>query len=363
MYVRSLRLVDFRSYEFAEATFCDGLTAVVGSNGQGKTNLIEAVSFVAGFGSLRAAVDAAMVRQGAPEAQLRCEVIDAGGRDVTINAHIRAGRPNRFLINSQRASRAELSETLTVTVFSPDDLALVKADPANRRRWLDTALVALRPANGVLRADVDKILRQRNALLRQAGGRASADVITTLDVWDAKLAAAGDELRRRRRQLLNSVRPFLRSCYDQVSCQESDHSAGVDAQYLSSWGEESLAEALAAARDDDLRRAQSTVGPHRDDMSLSIASLPARSHASQGEQRSLALALRLAVDRAVRDTRGVSPVLLLDDVFSELDGDRCEALVAALPAGQRIITTADGLPAGVTADQTIRVDNGTLQFE
>ena len=184
----------------------------------------------------------------------------------------------------------------------------------------------------MLRGDLGRILRQRNALLRQAAGRVTSDVALTLDVWDAKLSATGDELRRRRLELLDAMRPRLAAAYGRVA----RHGAQADATYLSSWGEEPLADALGAARKDDLRRATSTIGPHRDDVALWIDGRPARSHASQGEQRSLALALRLAVDAAVRERRGVRPVLLLDDVFSELDRDRARG-----PAGDSARGPAD----------------------
>ena len=176
-----------------------------------------------------------------------------------------------------------------------------------------------------------------------------------MDVWDSKLAAAGDELRACRQELLDALQPRIHSYYVRIAKSRGE----ADISYVSSWGDGPLAEALTATRRDDLRRATSTVGPHRDDVLLRIQGMAARSHASQGEQRSLALALRLAVDAEVRERRGVQPVLLLDDVFSELDGDRAAALLEALPHSQRILTTATGLPAGVRADQLIRLAGAT----
>ena len=282
---------------------------------------------------------------------VRCLAEAADGREIRIEAELARSRPNRVRVNNQPvARRRDLIGVLTVTVFSPEDLDLVKGEPARRRRWIDDALTAVRPSLGALRNEVDRILRQRNTLLRQAGGRESDDVAITLDVWDSKLAA-GDELRARRQELLEALQPRIHSYYAQIAKDRGD----ADAGYVSSWGDDSLAAALAEARRDDLRRAMSTVGPHRDDILLRIQGLPARSHASQGEQRSLAVALRLAVDAEVRDRRDVQPVLLLDDVFSELDGDRAAALLDALPRSQRILTTATGLPAGVRSDQLIRL--------
>lgn len=356
MRVCSVSLVDFRCYARAEVEFAPGLTAIVGPNGQGKTNLLEAIGFVAGLGSLRGAPEIALIRDGAEAAVVRCLAEATDGREVRIEAELARSRPNRVRVNNQPvARRRDLIGVLTATVFSPEDLDLVKGEPARRRRWIDDALSAVRPSLGALRSEVDRILRQRNTLLRQAGGRATEDVAITLDVWDSKLAAAGDELRGCRQELLDALQPRIHSYYARIARNRGD----ADTGYVSSWGGGSLAEALAAARQDDLRRATSTVGPHRDDVLLRIRGLPARSHASQGEQRSLAVALRLAVDAEVRDCRDVQPVLLLDDVFSELDGDRAAALLDALPHSQRILTTATGLPAGVRSDQLIRLARGS----
>lgn len=353
MNVGSVSLVDFRSYSEAQFSFAPGLTAVIGPNGRGKTNLLEAVGVMAGIGSLRGAPDEALVRSGAEAAVVRGEIA-AAGRDQTVEIEIARSGRNRVLLNRQRVSRLrELAEALTVTVFSPDDLQLVKGSPGQRRRWLDEALVACRPAHEALRADLDRILRQRNTALRQAKGRVDPDMAVTLDVWDAKLAAAGDRLRHLRRHLLAGLQPRLASAYAAVA----GGPAQITADYASSWGPEPLAEALAEARPDDVRRAVTTVGPHRDDVSFEIDGLAARTHASQGEQRSLALALRLAADGEVREQRSVKPVLLLDDVFSELDPDRAGALAGALPDGQKILTSATGVPPGCAADQVLLLDD------
>ena len=356
MRVCSLSLADFRSYARAEVEFAAGLTAVVGPNGQGKTNLLEAVGFAAGLGSLRGAPEAALIRDGTDAAVVRCLAEAADGREIRIEAELARSRPNRVRVNGQPvARRRDLVGVLTATVFSPEDLDLVKGEPSRRRRWIDGALTAVRPSLGALRSEVDRILRQRNTLLRQAGGRATNDVAITLDVWDSKLAEAGDELRACRQELLDALGPRIGSYYARIAKERGEANAG----YMSSWGDGSLAEALATARRDDLRRSTTTVGPHRDDVLLRIRGLPARSHASQGEQRSLALALRLSVDAEVRERRDVQPVLLLDDVFSELDGDRAAALLEALPRSQRILTTATGLPAGVQSDRLIRLSGST----
>ncbi len=359
MRVCSLSLLDFRSYGEAEVVFAPGMTAIMGPNGHGKTNLLEAVGFAAGLGSFRGAADAALIRDGAPASVIRCSGLGAGDREVLVEVELARARPNRVRVNRQPvARRRDLLGVLTATAFAPDDLELVKGEPAVRRRWMDDALAAVRPSWGALRSELDRVLRQRNTLLRQAQGRAAGDVAVTLDVWDDKLAAVGDELRVRRRDLLAAMEPRVRRHYGHIARGQGD--AGLT--YLSSWGDDSLAGALAAARPTDLKRSTSTVGPHRDDVLLEVGGLPARSHASQGEQRSLALALRLAVDAEVRERRGVAPVLLLDDVFSELDAGRATALLETLPPGQRILTTAASqLPAGVQPQQLIRVADGTAR--
>jgi DNA replication and repair protein RecF len=206
-----------------------------------------------------------------------------------------------------------------------------------------------------LQSDVERILRQRTTLLKQAGGRLTADIAATLDVWDAKLAAAGAELAAARAALVASLDSAIGKAYDQVASASAD----VAVSYQQSW-DGPLAEALAAARADDVRRGVTTVGPHRDELALSIGGLPGRTHASQGEQRSLALALRLAGHGLVTEATGSAPVLLLDDVFSELDPERSAALVAHLPSGQAFLTTAGVLPEGIRADATVRVAGGRV---
>ena len=360
MFVRSLALTDFRGYTSVDVCFSEQLTAVVGANGQGKTNLLEAIGFAAGIGSMRGAPDDAMVRNGADQAIIRCEIEGDDGREILIECELaRAGR-NRIQVNRQRVKRTrDLAGALVVTVFSPHDLELLKGGPSLRRRWIDDALVALRPRHAALRTDLDRILRQRNAVLRQSRGRLTDEIAITLDVWDAKLAGLGDELRRERQSLLASIGPRMATAYDEVA----SHPADVHVTYESSWDDGPLAEALASARTNDLRRGASTVGPHRDELAVSIGGLAARTHASQGEQRALALAMRLAADAELRQSGDVTPVLLLDDVFSELDSSRAAALLRALPPGQRILTTASGLPPMAVPDRVLRVHDGSVESE
>ena len=356
MLIRTLELQNFRSYESASLTLADGLTAIIGENGQGKTNLLEAISWIAGMGSFRGVPDDALIRLGADAAVLRATVESLDGREQLIEAELpRVGR-NRIQVNRQRLSRArDLLGVVQVTVFSPDDLELVKNGPALRRRWIDDALVSRHPKHDALRTDLERILKQRNALLRSAHGRLDGDAAFTLDVWDAKLADAGNAVRSARETLLAEMAPQLAAAYDAVARQAAE----VETIYEPSW-EGDLADALVGSRDLDVRRGVSTIGPHRDEIVLRIGGAPARTHASQGEQRSLALSLRLAADAAVRDAGIAEPVLLLDDVFSELDPGRAEALLDALPGGQRLLTTAAWLPPSAAPDRVLKVVDGTV---
>jgi len=357
--LRHLWLTDFRSYHQAELELGPGLTALLGDNGEGKTNLLEAVGYLATLSSFRGAPNEAMVRRDAAMVVVRAEG-ERDGRALLIEAEITPAGRGRVQVNRQRLARSrDLLGALRVSVFAPDDLDLVKGGPAERRRYLDDALVAASPKLDALRSEVDRVLRQRNALLRQCGGRLSEEVELTLAVWDDKLVSAGEALAEARSALLDDLAPVLSTAYDQLAGRPAE----VAAAYLAPWREQGLAAALVAARRDELRRGVSLVGPHRDDLVLTIGGLPARTHASQGEQRSLALALRLAAHHVVSDATGSTPVLLLDDVFSELDPDRSDALLAHLPPGQTLLTSAAGLPPGARPDVVLRVAGTTVTRE
>ena len=356
MQLRRLWLTDFRGYRDADVSFDPGLTAVVGPNGQGKTNLLEAIAYLATLASFRGAPNDALIRAGAERAIVRAEA-EREGRELLLEAELVANGRNRTQLNKQPLRRArDLLGALRVTVFSPDDLALVKGSPGERRTYLDDTLVSLHPRYDQMRTDLDRVLRQRAALLKQSGGRLKPEVELTLDVFDAKLVTAGEALASARQKLVAELEPLLGAAYDQVA-RESAH---VTATYSPPWMHEGLAAALAAARKDDLRRGVSTVGPHRDELELVIGGLPGRTHASQGEQRSLALALRLAAHQVVTDRTDASPVLLLDDVFSELDPERSDALLRSLPPGQTILSTASGLPPGVVPGGVLHVREGVV---
>ncbi len=357
MLVKSLQLVDFRNYASAELQFETGTTAVVGDNGQGKTNLAESLGYLATLDSFRGAPVDALIRSGAETAIIRAEVRHDDGRELLIEAEIsRTGR-NRVLVNRQRLTRSrELLGVLRVSVFSPDDLSLVKGGPGERRTLMDNTLVALAVKHDALRLEIDRILKQRNSLLKQAGGRLSDEVALTLDVWDAKLAQSGEQLGHARATLIARLTPMVIEAYEQLAGRPTP----IELIYEPAWRRTGLLAALAAARTDDVRRQSSTVGPQRDDAEFAINGLPARTHASQGEQRCLALALRLAAHRLVADKVGTPPVLVLDDVLSELDPSRATALLANLPRGQILITTASELPADARPDRVLRIVGGTV---
>jgi DNA replication and repair protein RecF len=359
MRVTRLWLTDFRNYTTADVELpADGLTVVLGGNGEGKTNLLEAIGYLATLKSFRDAPPDALVRSGASMAVLRAEG-DRDGRRLLFEAEIAPGGRGRVFVNQQPLRRArDLLGAFRVTVFAPDDLELVKGGPAGRRAYLDDLLVALHPRHAELLSEVERILRQRNTLLKQAGGRLSAEVVDTLDVWDARLADKGSALAAERERVVGDLEAELGKAYDQVART----AAAVIARYERSWGDD-LAAALAGARDDDVRRGVTTVGPHRDELSLRVNELPARTHASQGEQRSLALALRLAGHIAVGACIGSPPTLLLDDVFSELDHARSEALLAHLPLGQALLTTAGQIPIGADPAAVLRVQRGTVSVD
>lgn len=357
MHLARLWLTDFRSYASADIAFAPGLTALLGANGEGKTNVMEAIGYLATLSSFRGAPNEAMVRAGASSAIIRAEG-DREGRALLIEAELAPSGRGRVQVNRQKLARArDLLGALRVSVFAPDDLDLVKGGPAERRRYLDDALVARRPALDPLRSDLDRILRQRNALLKQAGGRLSAEVEATLAVWDAKLVETGEALADARADLVTELAPALDIAYTQVAGRPVPVTVAYDAP----WRDGGLAAALADARRDELRRGVSLVGPHRDDLVVHLDGLPSRTHASQGEQRSLALAMRLSAHRVVTDATGSPPILLLDDVFSELDPDRSAALLEHLPTGQTVLSSAAGLPPGAEPELVLRVEGASVR--
>jgi DNA replication and repair protein RecF len=355
VFLAHLSLVDFRSYAAVELPLEPGVTAFVGPNGQGKTNLAEAVGYLATLGSHRVAQDAPLVRLGTERAVVRGSVV-RDGRPTLVEIEITPGRANRARVNRGPVPRArEVLGLLRAVLFAPEDLALVKGDPSERRRFLDELLVARAPRLAGVRSDYDRVLKQRNALLKSAavavrasrGGGSGVPDLRTLDVWDSHLARTGAELLAARLDLVEALRPLVAKAYDDVAAGAGD--ARLD--YRSSLGSDvalvpdrdvlaaALLETMARTRRDEFDRGISLVGPHRDDLVLSLGPLPAKGYASHGECWSFALALRLAsYDLLTVD--GGEPVLILDDVFAELDTGRRDRLARLVSRAEQVLVTA-----------------------
>ena len=372
MRLAHLWLTDFRGHQESEVEVGPGITVFAGGNAQGKTTVLEAVGWLARMSSFRGAPDSALVRVGCEKAIVRAEIVPADrGPDVRpdlIEAEIAAAGRNRVLLNRKPLPRArDLLGSLRITVFAPDDLRLVKAGPAERRAELDDLLVALSPRYDAVQSDYERVLKHRNAWLRTWS---RADDPATLDVWDQQLVRAGAELVRGRLKLLDRLAAPLGKAYGDVAGAAAD----VSGAYEAAWAGDVildetrlddvaplLAEAVTRSRSADLERRLTLVGPHRDDWRLSIDGLDGRRYASQGEQRSLALAVRLAGHVVISDVVGEPPVLLLDDVFSELDETRANNLVAHMPIAQALVTTAGTLPPGLPAERVVWVAGGRLE--
>lgn len=357
MIIQRLQLSQFRNYVSTEITFNEGVTAIVGANGQGKTSLAEALGYLATLKSFRGVPTEAMIRTGADTAIIRADITHEDGRLMLIETELARVGKSRTQVNRQKLSRSrDLLGVVRTTVFSPDDLDLIKGSPSLRRDFLDDALVALSAKYDVVCREVDHIVRQRNALLKHAGSRLTVDLAATLDVWDEKLAVRGGELGEARSGLIDRLTPKVQEAYEQLA----ESSIQIDLVYAPPWRQIGLTSALALARGDDIRRSVSTIGPHRDDIDLLIKGLPARTHASQGEQRTLALSLRLAVHRCITEEFNSSPILILDDVLSELDPQRSAALLRHFPVGQVLITTAGLLPDIAHIERVIHITGGEI---
>ncbi len=355
MHVRHLSLGDFRSYSAVEVALETGTTVFIGPNGAGKTNLVEAIGYIATLGSHRVASDAPLVRSGAEQAVVRAAVV-RDGRELLVEIEICPGRANRARLGRAPVSRPrEVLGALRTVLFAPEDLALVKGEPSERRRFLDDLLVARSPRYAGVRADYDRVLKQRNALLKTAGAArraGSSGDLRTLDAWDGHLIRHGSELLAGRLDLVHLLHPLVDKAYGAVS--QGTGSASID--YRASLStppvgadRDALAAALGAelvrVRGEEVDRGVSLVGPHRDDLVLSLGPLPARGFASHGEAWSYALALRLASYDLLRADGG-EPVLLLDDVFAELDSGRRHRLAELVGGAEQLIITA-AVPADV----------------
>lgn len=357
VYVAQLALQDFRSYESVELTLEPGISTFVGPNGQGKTNLVEAVGYVATHGSHRVSTDAPLVRSGAPRAIVRAGVV-RDERKALIEIEINPGKANRARLNRSPVPRArEILGMVRTVLFAPEDLSLVKGDPAERRRFLDELLTARAPRFAGVRSDYDRVLKQRNALLKSAAAHRRApgtEVLATLDVWDAHLAKAGAELLSARMELVEALSPLVAAAYASLAPGRPaalEYRASVEpveGQELSTdrgYLAQALIEALARVRKSELERGTSLAGPHRDELMCKLGDLPARGYASHGESWSFALALRLASYDLLR-ADGDDPVLILDDVFAELDTGRRARLAELVSQAEQVLVTA-AVPADV----------------
>jgi DNA replication and repair protein RecF len=399
VYLSRLALTDFRSYAAADLALEPRVSVFLGANGEGKTNLVEAAAYLATLGSHRVAADAPLVRRGAERAVLRAVVV-SGGTSSLVEIEINPGRANRARLNRSPVPRPrQVLGVLRTVLFAPEDLALVKGDPEGRRRFLDDLLVTSAPRYGAVRSDYERVLRQRTALLKSLRGRPAARMFAgasrhagaaqedggarqggeggsaprMLEVWDDQLATLGAELLAGRIGLTTALRPLVAKAYQAVS--GSGDGASIAYRQSAAASQEgageppadrgalavALREALGRVRAEELERGVCLVGPHRDDLELRIRDLPARGYASQGESWSMALALRLASYELLR-AAGDDPVLLLDDVFAELDTGRRERLATLVAGAEQVIVTAavpGDVPSGL-AGARFDVAGGTV---
>lgn len=363
MIVTHLQLGDFRNYATADVAFEPGANLVVGSNGQGKTNLVEAIGYLATMGSHRTSTDQALVRSGADAAIVRAR-LRHDGREVTVELQLNRQGANRAQLNGAPSKPRELTRYLSTVLFAPEDLALVRGEPSGRRRFLDQLLVQRSPRFAGVIADYDRVLRQRNGLLKSARAAARGGDLSTLEIWDERLVDLGSELIEARSALVDDLRPFVAEAYRSIAGGEHAADLGLLLSVLGAQPEEtgagdrdaedaehgalsaaaiavSFAESLARLRRQELDRGLTLVGPHRDDLVLELNGLPARGYASHGESWSFALALRLAAAALLRrESSAGDPVVILDDVFAELDEARRDRLAAAVADYEQVIITA-----------------------
>ncbi|MFD1715149.1 DNA replication/repair protein RecF [Amnibacterium flavum] len=382
MRVRHLNLVDFRNYEVADVDLHPGINVFVGSNGQGKTNLVESLGYISSLGSHRVSTDQALVRQGRDSAIVRA-LLAHGDREILVELQINASAANKAQVGRSPAKVRDLPRYLSSVLFAPEDLALVRGEPAGRRRMLDQLLVLRTPRLAGVISDFDRVLRQRNTLLKTARATGlKGDRLSTLDIWDERLVEFGSEIIRERLALVDDLRGHLQSAY--LAIAGADHSPRISMQLSIMAADpdaddrgtarvesslplaeisESFRQTLARVRPRELDRAITLVGPHRDDLLFELNSLPAKGYASHGESWSFALSMRLAAAELVREqSAGGDPVLILDDVFAELDQPRRERLARAVAGYEQVLVTA-----AVEADipetlrgQVIRIKAGRI---
>ncbi|NMO02595.1 DNA replication/repair protein RecF [Gordonia sp. TBRC 11910] len=367
MFVRELTLRDFRSWPQVSLSLRPEATIFVGRNGFGKTNLVESLFYLTNLRSHRVSSDAVLVRTGAADAQLTATVEHAG-RELTVDLTVRSEGSNKAAINGRPVRRTrEVVGILRSVLFAPEDLALVRGEPADRRRFLDEIVANRGPGAIADKADYDRVLRQRSALLKSAaaamrrGGSEAASIISTLDVWDAQLAGFGARVTAARIDDVAKLNPLFTQAYSAIA----PHSRPASLTYRCSLGPEVInpdgsavdtaaiealmIEKLAAVRGKEIDRGQSLLGPHRDDLDIVLGSDVAKGFASHGESWSLALSLRLGTVELLR-TEGIEPVIMLDDVFAELDAARRTHLATFVESAEQLLITAavaEDLPDGI----------------
>ncbi len=355
MHVTHLQLVDFRNYAQADVALQAGPVLFIGRNGQGKTNLVEAIAYAGTASSHRVATDQALIRAGAEAAVIRARV-QHDDRAIVIELQLNRSSPNRAQVNGSAVRMRELPRYFTSVLFAPEDLALVRADPGVRRDFLDALVVQRTPRLASVVADYERVVRQRNSLLKSArASRLRPEQLTTLDVWDDRLIDLGTQLITARAEVVELLRPHVAQAYSAVAGEDhrtrialrlSIHGSADDAfpaEQVADTAEltEMFRARVGERRRDELDRAVTLVGPHRDDLVLELNGLPARGYASHGESWSYALALKLASAEVLRaDAVAGDPVLILDDVFAELDHGRRERLADAVGAYEQVLITA-----------------------
>ena len=349
MHVAHLSLHNFRSYADLDVALEPGATAFIGRNGQGKTNLVEAIDYLSRLSSHRVATDAPLVKAGTDQAVVRASVVKEG-RTALLEVELNPGRANRARINRSPLPRPrEIIGLVRTVVFAPDDLTLVKGDPSDRRKFLDDLLVLRTPRLAGVRSDYDRILRQRNSLLKTAGiarGSSRDAAMSTLEIWDDNLARVGGELLAARLALVDDLRPYVGKAYEAVARGASRDDADLDYKASVEVADDlpaALLAAIADRRKEELDRGISLVGPHRDELLLTLGDgelrLPVKGYASHGESWSFALALRLASYDLLR-ADGDDPILVLDDVFAELDAERRAQLAELVAGAEQVLVTA-----------------------
>ncbi|MFP3467204.1 DNA replication/repair protein RecF [Leifsonia sp. SIMBA_070] len=383
MRVTHLSLTDFRNYRTAEVPFAAGANLFVGRNGQGKTNLVESLGYLSTLGSHRVSSDQAMIRKDADAAIVRAR-IQHDGRELLVEVQLNRGAANRAQVNRAAIKPRELPRYFASVLFAPEDLALVRGEPGIRRRFLDQLLIQRNPRYSGVIADYERVLKQRNTLLKSArASRVREDQLGTLDIWDDRLVQLGSELMDARLDLVARLSDPLVAAYRSVAgddhhprldsqltihgahVEDDDEGAGDD-DVTGSTGistPESFRRALTGVRRKELERGLTLVGPHRDDVLFELNGLPAKGYASHGESWSFALALKLASAELLRQesTTG-DPVLILDDVFAELDQNRRRMLATAVAGYEQVLITAavyDDVPDELTA-HTVRIEAGSI---